>query len=114
MPQFQVHFCQFRPDCKLFVLPSFEAYGELIDTVRDAMEFAKTHAYQSLRVYLCRVDFERFKVQKQLYWGESGQVVLSNGDWHNFMDIKVRVYDDNDTAQPGNAMMVIRKVKEPA
>lgn len=95
MPQFAVHFCQFRPDCKLFVLPSFEAYGELSDTLHEARLSARKQGYDALRVWLCAVDYDRLK-KRQAQWLEN-------------VGVELVIYQKNDTAKPGNAMMVIRK-----
>lgn len=78
MPQFAVHFVENSGQgVTLFKLPSFEAYGELSETLHDARAFATSHAYKTLRVWLCRVDFQRLREQSKLSW-DAGRAKLND------------------------------------
>lgn len=117
MPQFAVHFVEKSGrGVQVDRLPSFEAYGELIDVLRDASAYAAGHHFKSTRVYLHATDHVRMQEQCQRRFpdapaddaGDKAYTVNSKSG----VPAKIDVYLTEDTAQPGNAMMVIRK--EPA
>lgn len=95
MPQFAVHFVQVEDNLvSVFCLPSFEAFGELSDTLHEARLTALKQGYDAMRIWLHSTDYDRLK-KRQKSWLES-------------VGVELVVYQENDTAKPGNAAMVIR------
>lgn len=97
MPQFAVHYVETHDKgVTLFRLSSFEAYGELNETLHDARLFARERGFDALRLWLRAEDYDRLLKRDKRHMETVG--------------IELVIYQEDDSAPPGNAMMVIRDI----
>lgn len=113
MPEFKVHFVEKSASgVQVESLRAFEAYGQIIDVLRDASAYAARRHFKSIRVYLHATDHVRMQEQCRLF----PDARLQTGDDKEYrvnsksgVPEQIEVYLAEDTAHPGNAMMVIQQ-----
>lgn len=114
MPEFRVNFVEkTKRGVQVECLPPMEAYGELIDVLRDASAYAARHHFKSIRVYLHATDHVRMQEQCQRRFPDARFSDDSDKEYtvnsKSGVPERIDVYLAEDTAQPGNAMMILSK-----